>query len=154
MRRLFALGIALSLLPQLAFAKKPHCTFRLHVAANARDSDTFATQWTSQNGQKVVIEKMPTISERDVIAFKAYKAPDQSFGALLQLDDHGRLSLDALSVEHRGGSAFLFMNGRPLTEMQIDRRVSDGKIYIASGLTVQDIAAMKKDWALIGAKRR
>ncbi len=155
MIRLLVLGIAAVLLPQIALAKKPHCTFRLHVAANARDTAVFATEWTSQvTGKKIVIEKVPTISERDVVGFRAYKADDGSFGALLQLDDHGRLALDALSVEHRGSSAFLFLNGRALTEMQIDRRVADGKIYIASGLTSQDLALMKKDWRLIGAHQR
>jgi len=155
MLRLFALGIAAVLVPQLASAKKPHCTFRLHVAANERDTDVFATEWTSQvTGKKIVIEKVPAISERDVVGFRAYKATDGTFGALLQLDDHGRLALDSLSVEHRGGSAFLFMNGRALTEMQIDRRVADGRIYIGSGLTPQDLALMKKDWKLAGTKQR
>ena len=138
-----------------ALGKKPHCTFRLHVAANARDTEVFATEWTSQvTGKKIVIEKVPTISERDVVSFRAYKSSDGTFGVLLQLDEHGRLALDALSVEHRGGSAFLFMNGRALTEMQIDRRVADGRIYIASGLTPQDLALMKKDWPLAGTKAR
>ena len=41
-----------------------------------------------------------------------------------------------------------------LTEFQIDRRVSDGRIYLPSGLTETDIKLMNKDWKLIGGKRR
>ena len=153
MGRLLALAIIIASFSPDALAKKPHCTFRMHVAANARDTEVFATEWTSQvTGKQIVIEKVPTISERDVVSFRAYKSNDGTFGVLLQLDEHGRLALDSLSVEHRGGSAYLFMNGRALTEMQIDRRVADGKVYIASGLTPQDLALMKKDWPLIGAK--
>ena len=37
---------------------------------------------------------------------------------------------------------------------KIDRRVSDGRIYIASGLTKADIESMKKDWRLIGEKKK
>ena len=45
------------------------------------------------------------------------------------------------------------MNGRAITELQIDKRVSDGKIYIPSGLTAADVKLMKKDWHLIGPKK-
>ena len=46
------------------------------------------------------------------------------------LDDHGRTILDTMSIERRGSLLFVFINGRPLTELQVDRRVSDGKIYL------------------------
>jgi hypothetical protein len=52
-----------------------------------------------------------------------------------QLDEHGRLALDPLSIEQRGRLLFILINGQPVTELQIDKRVSDGRIYIASSLT-------------------
>jgi len=97
---------------------------------------------------------MPWISERDVMAFSPYTANDGTYGALLQLDDHGRVVLDTLSVERRGGFLFVFINGRFITELQIDKRVSDGRIYIPSGLTAADISLMKKDWRLVGQRKR
>jgi len=128
-------------------AKKPRCTFRAHTEANASDGPVFSTEIRSMlSGKKVVIEKMPSLSERDVVSFQAYPASDGSYGALLQLNDHGRIALDSLSIERRGTFLFIFVNGRPLAELQIDRRVSDGKIYIASGLTSNDIELMKKEW--------
>jgi len=48
----------------------------------------------------------------------------------------------------------VFINGRLITELEVDRRVSDGKIYIPSGLTAADIDLMKKDWRLIGQPKR
>ncbi len=134
-----------------AAAGRPHCTLRAHAQANASDGPVFSTEIRSfSTGRKVAIEKIPTISERDVIGFRPYLAADGSQGVLLQLDDHGRLALDALSVERRGTILYVFVNNRPISEMQIDRRVSDGKLYLASGLTAADLALMRKDWRLLG----
>src|SRR6266550_3488106 len=106
------------------------------------------------SGKNIFIEKIPAISEHDVSAYRPYAASDGSFGALLQLDDHGRLALDTLSVEHRGGTLLIFINGRAVTELLVDRRVSDGQIFIASGLTAADIVSMQKTWRQIDAKKR
>ena len=106
------------------------------------------------SGREITIERTPRISEQDVVAFYPYASADKSYGALIQLDEHGRIALDSLSIERRGMLLFVFINGRSITELEIDKRVSDGKIYIASGLTAADIALMKKDWRLIGRRKR
>src|SRR5256714_4896086 len=124
---------------------KTASTFRVHVEASANNGPTFATK-LPLFGRQVTIEKVPTLSENDVTGLRIYAAPDGTRGALFQLNEHGRLALDSLSIERRGGSLFVFINGRPVTEFQIDRRVSDGKIYIASGLTAKDVELLRKDW--------
>ena len=136
-------------------AKPRHCILRLHAQANPRDTEIFATSVRAQlSGKDVAIEKMPWISEQDVVAFSPYPARDGTYGALLQLDEHGRVVLDTLSVERRGSFLFVFVNGHPVTELEVDKRVSDGKIYIPSGLTAGDIESMKRDWHLIGQRKR
>jgi hypothetical protein len=40
-----------------------------------------------------------------------------------------------------------------LTELQVDRRVSDGIIYLPSGLTEADLKLMNKDWKLLGRQK-
>lgn len=154
--RAIAIGLlAFTALTSPALAKQRHCILRFHTAANAHDTDVFSTQLRSRfTGKPVVIEKTPTISEHDVAAFYPYPAKDGTFGVLLQLDDHGKLALDTLSVERRGSALFVFVNGRPLTELQIDRRISDGKIYIPDGLTNADLELMRKDWRLIGKRKK
>lgn len=155
MRSLVAAVFLALLLPDIAQAKKPHCTLRAHAEANAQDGAAFSTQLRSQvTGRDVVIEKIPTISERDVVSFRPYPAADGSFGVLFLLDEHGKLALDTLSIEHRSTFLYVFVNGRPISELQIDRRVSDGKLYLPSGLTSADIELMKKEWPLIGAKKK
>jgi hypothetical protein len=136
-------------------AKRPNCTFRAHTEASSSNGPVFSTQIRSLvSGKTVVIEKMAALSERDVVAFRVYPAAHGSYGALWQLNDHGRLTLDSLSIERRGTFLFIFVNGRPLSELQIDRRVSDGRIYIASGLTSNEIELMRKDWPLINARKK
>jgi len=65
--------------------------------------------------------------------------------APLPVDEHGRLALDSLSVDRRR-FAFVFINAGPITELQIDRRVSDGRSTIAAGLTANELELLKKDW--------
>ena len=138
-----------------AAAKERHCTFRVHAQANPQDTDVFsiAARATS-SGKDVAMEKTPWITEHDVMAFSPYPAKDGSFGALFQLDEHGSVVLDTLSVERRGRFLFVFINGRMITDLQIDKRVSNGRIYVPSGLTAADIELMKKQWRLPGQPKR
>jgi hypothetical protein len=155
MKILGAIALCLLWVPVAAVAKQRQCTFRVHAQANPRDTEMFATSVRGQvSGKEIAIEKMPWISERDVSAFSPYPAQNGTYGALIQLDDHGRTVLDTLSIERRGRFLFVFINGRFITELQIDKRVSDGKIYIPSGLTTADIDLMKKSWRLIGEKKK
>jgi hypothetical protein len=154
MKSIFA-SLILALFAASVAGKDRHCTFRVHAEANSNDTATFSSSVRALfSGKQVAIERMPRLSERDVAAFYPYSAGDGNYGALFQLDDHGRLALDAISIERHGSLLFVLINGRPITELQIDRRVSDGRIYIASGLTKPDIELMKKDWRLIGQQRK
>ena len=155
MRTIVASVLYTLLAVTLCEARKPRCTLRAHVEANSHDGPTFSTQFRSPtSGKNVVIQKMPTVSERDVTGFAPYQANDGSYGVLIQLDKHGTLALDSLSIERRGTMLFVFINGRLVTELRIDRRVSDGRIYLPSGLTPNDLALMKKEWRLIGQRKK
>ena len=146
----FCLAFAL-----VAAAKQRHCTFRVYAQANPQDTDTFSMPaGATSSGKEVAMQKLPWITEHDVMAFAPYPAQDGTFGALFQLDDHGRVVLDTLSVERRGGFLFVLINGRMITELRIDKRVSDGKIYVPAGLTAADIELMKKQWRLPGGRKR
>jgi hypothetical protein len=155
MRTLGVLALCLTVALTLAMAKQRHCTFRVHAQANPQDTDVFSMSTHARSsGKDVSIQKLPWITEHDVVAFASYRAQDGTYGALFLLDEHGRVVLDTLSVEGRGGFLFVLINGRLITELQIDKRVSDGKIYIPSGLTAADIELMKKDWRLLGRRKR
>ena len=149
----FVFCLAFALLD--AAAKERHCTFRVHAQANPQDTDAFSiSAGATSSGKEIAIEKLAWISEHDVMAFSPYPAQDGTFGALFQLDDHGRVVLDTLSVERRGRFLFVFINGRMITGLRIDKRVSDGKIYVPAGLTAADVELMKKQWRLLGERKR
>ena len=154
MKRLCA-TLLLLFVAGLGLGKGRHCMLRVHAEANSKDTAVFATSVRAQlSGKAVAIEKVARITENEVTAFYPYPAGNGQYGVLFQLDEHGRLILDALSVERRSGFLFVFINGRAITELQIDKRVSDGQLYIPSGLTPRDIESMKKDWRLIGKRKR
>jgi hypothetical protein len=155
MRRLGASVFLLLIACHLLEARQRHCMFRLHTEANSNDTTTFSTSVRALfSGKQVAIEKAARITENDVVAFYPYEVSKDNYGALFQLDEHGTIALDAISVERRGTLLFVFINGRAITELQIDKRVTDGKIYIPSGLASRDIESMKKDWRLIGQKKK
>jgi hypothetical protein len=154
MKSIFA-SLIVALFAASVLGKDRPCIFRVHAEANPNDTASFATSVPALfSGKRVAIERMPRLSERDVVAFSPYSAKDGSYGALFQLDEHGRIALDALSVEQRGRLLFVLVNARPVAQLEIDQRVSDGRIYIASGLTKADIDSFKKCWRLIGAKKK
>ena len=149
------LALCLTVALTLAIAKQRHCTFRVHAQANPHDTDVFSMSTRARSsGKDVAIQKLPWITEHDVVAFAPYPAPDGTFGALFQLDEHGRVVLDTLSVERGGSFLFVFVNGHSITELEVDKRISDGKIFIRSGLTAADIESMKRDWRLIPQSKK
>jgi len=155
MKMLCATAFFAVIIPFSTTAGGRHCLFRIHAEANPNDTAVFALSVPAKFfGKEVSIEKVPRITEGDVVAFYPYPAANGTFGVLFQLDEHGTTALEALSIELRGSLLFVLINGRPVTELLVDKRVSDGRIYIASGLTKRDIDSMKKDWRLIGQRKR
>jgi hypothetical protein len=154
MKSIFA-SLIVALIAASVSGKDRSCIFRVHVEANSNDTASFASSVPALfSGKRVAIERIPRLSESDVVAFFPYSASDGTNGALFQFDEHGRIALDTLSVEKRGRLLFVLINARPVAELQIDQRISDGRIYIASGLTKADIESMKKCWRLIGEKKK
>ena len=154
MKSIFA-SLIVALFAASVLGKDRPCVFRVHAEANPNDTAAFSASVPALfSGKRVAIERVPRFSERDVVAFYPYSAKDGSYGALFQLDEHGRISLDALSVEQRGRLLFVLVNARPVAQLEVDQRVSDGRIYIASGLTKADIDSFKKCWRLIGEKKK
>src|SRR5258707_7760394 len=135
MKSIFA-SLILALFAVSVAGKDRHCIFRVHAEANPNDTAVFSSSVHALfSGKQVAIERMPRLSERDVVAFYPYSAGDGNYGALFELDEHGRLALDALSIELRGGLLFFLINFRLITKFQIHPPGSDGRIYIASRLT-------------------
>ena len=98
----------------------------------------------------IFIEKIPSISERDVASFYPYRAADGSYSVVLQLDAHGSTVLEALSAQRMGMLIIASVGGRLTATLKIDKPISDGIVFIPSGLTVADIRAMGASFSLMG----
>jgi hypothetical protein len=146
--------VALSL---VGFAKRqPVVTVRFFTEANAsgHDSETFSSPVMLHNPpRQTFIQKIPVISERNVVAMYPFPAADGSLGCAFRLDELGRIQLEALSVDHLGSSIVAFVNGRQIIDMTIDRRVTDGVISIPSGLTQIDIVRLSKEFKVLGKRK-
>ena len=74
MKSIFASLIVASLAVS-ATAKDRHCVFRVHAEANPHDTAAFSSSVRAlYSGKQVAIERMPRLSDRDVVAFYPYDA--------------------------------------------------------------------------------
>ena len=140
----------------VAFAKKePPLTVHFHLEANARDTATFATPVTLKNPpREAYVEKIPTLTERDIAAIYPFPASDGTMGCAFKLNDHGTFDLEAVSTDRRGSSIIAVVNGRQVIDMIIDKKVSDGVITIANGLTPRDIELLSKKFPVLGQGKK
>jgi len=139
----------------VAGASKPKVSVRFHVEVNPNSGEAFTmSSHLPGSGRAITLGKTAEISEQDIVAM--YPFPDEygTSGCTFKLNAHGRIKLDSLSMEARGGTLIGFVNGRAVTAMIIDRRVSDGIISINSSLQPEEIALMAKVFPVLGQPRQ
>lgn len=130
--------------------RDPVIAVRFHAEVNSFDP-TFAAKVVAGNPpRQLIVEKIPSLSERDIASFYPYKANDGTYSAVFQLDRHGQAVLEALSSEVRGHFIVAAINGRPVTLLKVDKIISDGIIFIPYGLTEGDIRALGQSYSLMG----
>ena len=137
---------------QAAGSKKrdPSIFVRFHAQVSTFDPSFAAKVVAGNPPRELIVEKIPSLSERDIAAFYPYKANDGTYSAVFQLDAHGQAVLEALSAQLRGRSIVAAVNGRPLALLKVDKTVTDGIVFIPSGLTETDIRSLGASFSLIG----
>ena len=156
MKTFFRLILPLLALSFVAGAKKtPEVTVRFHTEANRLDGERFATPVQLRfPPRQTYIERVPSISERQIKAIYPFQAPDGSWGCAFMLDHSGKLNLEVISTERRGSSVVAFVSTKNGThqviDMQIDKVITDGIISIPSGLTEMEVGALQKAFPTIG----
>ena len=131
--------------------KEARISIRCHTEVRGAKHERFHEPVTLKYGRKrTYIEKVPIISHYDIEAFYPFEAPDGSMGAYFMLGKSGRTRLDTLSIEKRGTSLVIFVNGRQVVDLVIDRRISDGILSIPRGLRREEVAQMREEFKVIG----
>ena len=130
--------------------RDPTIPIRFYGQVNSFDPTFTAKIKIGNPPREIIIEKIPSISERDVASFYPYRAADGSYSVVLQLDSHGAAVLEALSAQKIGMMLIASVSGRLTATLKIDKPISDGIVFIPYGLTVADIRAMGASFSLMG----
>jgi hypothetical protein len=146
-----ASAFALVASPVFAGTKKtPTTTIRLHCEGTTSDGASFVTELQLADGRKISIRKVPAVNERDITAFYPFPGNDGLAGAYFRLDAHGAHKLQQLTVEDKGRTAVILINGRPSSVLKITGTVADGILYVPGGLLPQEIVALQIKYPVIG----
>ena len=130
--------------------RDPSIAVRFHAQVSTYDP-TFAAKVTAGNPpRELIVEKIPSISERDIDSFYPYRASDGTYSVAFHLDRHGQAVLEALSSQIRGHMLLAAVNGRPVSLLKVDKIVTDGIIFIPMGLTEGDVRALGASFSIMG----
>jgi hypothetical protein len=138
-----------------AASKQYQVSIRIHAQTTRQDTSTFSIPVTVEHPHReIYVDKIPDISERDIISMYPFPAPDGSFGCVFKLDEHGKIGLETLSTEKRGYSIVAVVDGRPVDQMLVDARVTDGVLTIRRGFTPEELLKMKKVYKVLGETKK
>ena len=130
--------------------RDPSIAIRFPAQVNTYDPTFAAHVKVGNPARDLIVEKIPSISERDIVSFYPFKAPDGTFSAAFQLDRHGSVVLESLSMEKRGQLLVAAVDTRPVAALTVDKTITDGIIYIPSGLTLEEIHKLGASFSLMG----
>ena len=130
--------------------RDPVISIRFYGQVNAFDPEFTAKIKIGNPPREITVEKIASISERDIASFYPYRAADGTYSVVLQLDRHGSATLEALSAQRVGLTIIASVSGRLTAALKVDKPISDGIIFIPYGLTEADIRAMGASFSLMG----
>ena len=151
--------VALLALTFLGMAKKPPLTVRFHLEANKLDTERFATPVQLKHPpREAYMERVAALSERNIVAIFPFTAADGTWGCSFKLDNSGRINLEVLSTERRGSTLVGFISTKSGThqtvDQMIDAPIKDGIVSIPSGLSALEIAALQKQFRVMGQRKK
>ena len=132
--------------------KKDELSIRIHGEGRPEDGEKFSVPVVLLDGRKTTLSIMPLLNEHDIKAVYPIKAADGTYGAFLRLDGHGVNLLTQYSIEKAGPDATLtvFINGRQVISVIVDKPVKDGIFWIPSGMTVVEEARLVNAYPVMG----
>ena len=131
--------------------KLPPVTIRLHGEGNQKEGDSFVSEIELKfPAKKIYIRKVPVITERDIKSFLPFPGENGMVGAYFRLDPHGADKLQQYTTEDRGRLAVVLVNGRVACVLQVVKPVTDGILYVKSGLQPEEIPRLAQKYPVIG----
>lgn len=134
--------------------KKPKVAVRVYSEAHQLDTEKFATPVQLRYPPRMAyLNGIPHVSEFDIESAYLFTGRDGTMGCAFKLDRHGTIALDTLSVEKRGKSVVIMVNGRNVIDLIVDRRISDGILTIPFGLTQEESSMIARQWPSMMQKK-
>jgi preprotein translocase subunit SecD len=144
LRLLLTLCVLLAIAPAArASGGQPGAYIGLHVQGEEHESTKFVVPSTV-DGQQYFFRISPDVSARHFNAFRAFPAPDGSYGVILHLSEPGQRAMDIMTRTNRGRLMRTIVNGKVVGTLRIDSDVTDGRFVIWSGLDAPDLKLMAK----------
>lgn len=137
--------------------KQPPISISFHMEAADVQSKKFAVPVDTPQGKRF-IEKVPTISTKDIVAYWPFPSPHnpEHYGVSLQLDKHAARRLNLLSAQNNGKWMIATINGQVVDMLYIDKQVDgriitvwrgvDGDMVKLCGKALPKIGESKKEW--------
>lgn len=143
------------LLPLVSlYAAAPEVSIRLHAQGKESDTDTFVTPIELVNPpKKIVISKVPIMTEKDIVMFYPFAAADGSIGCYFQLDAQGSHKLQQHTTEYRDTLVVALVNGRVAAAMIVGKKIDDGILYIPSGFTPEEVVTLQTKFPIMGKEK-
>jgi len=145
--------VIFGLLPAVSFAgakKGSAVAIRFH-AEGGREGGEFSKPITLlHSGKETYMQAIPMVSENDIISYHPFAAKDGSFGAYFKVDNHGTNLVTQTTLSKKGTCLLVFVNGRHVIDLYIDRSVTDGIVSIPKGLTVQEMQLFEQKFPRFG----
>lgn len=132
--------------------KKPlPVSIRLFSEGNEKEGESFVTPVELTNPQKrIFLRKVPIVTEKDIKAFYPFPGRDGMIGAYFRLDAHGADKLDQFTTEDRGKLAVIMVNGRVAAALRVEKRVSDGILFVPGGILPNEVELLEMNYPVIG----
>ena len=141
MKYLLLLAFIISSHAALANGKKiPPALISFHLEGIAAEAPKFAQPAITLAG-KGYFRIVPEISNKDIIAFSPFPSPDEpnSYGIVFQIKPVAGKRLERVSTINQGKLLLAKVNGEPHDVVRIDRPITDSKLVIWRGLTLEQI---------------
>lgn len=154
MKRQALLPLLACLLLTAGAKKQPKMAILVNPQASSASGGEFTRPVQLLRTQKeIAMGVMPVLTHGEFKSFHAFQAPDGSWGASFRLDPHGANLLSQHTHSMRGSYLLVWVNGRHVIDLFVDRPVKDAVFTIPSGLTANEAELLKYEFPAMGRER-
>jgi hypothetical protein len=104
------------------------------------------------------VETIAFASDKNFIAIFPVTNADGTLGCAFQLDQSGRFALETVSRDRRGASIVVTIRTKTgshqVIDMVIDKPITDGIIYIPTGLSPGEMQTLREMYPVIGQPKK